>query len=321
MTWERSTFKRWSCWRIRSGRLELLLVPQIGGRIMVRWQNEDLSFVHHHLEGRVLDPGRIRGLRLDGMDTGFPLWGGDKTWLAPQQRWVGRVPFPDLDSGGYDWDGWRDGNRAVARMTSPICRDTGMQITRTLRVTDAGENWVVTHRLVNAGAQPASWAPWGVTMVRRPGVVYLPCNPSSPYRNGVKVFADEGESSAVQGVVVERLGGVAAVRCDDARKFKFGVDAGEGWMLGVMNVGGAVPAGYLKRVEPFPGRPYGHGCVAEVFNSDWHPYLEMEIHGPVVTLGPSEAYEVDEHQAVFDVPRHPTSEQEVRAYVDSRQPA
>ena len=100
MTLERGTFKSWSCKRIRCGRLELLLVQQIGGRIMVRWRHEDLSFVHQHLEGRVLEPDSIRGLRLDGMNAGFPLWGGDKTWLAPQARWIDRVPFPDLDSGG-----------------------------------------------------------------------------------------------------------------------------------------------------------------------------------------------------------------------------
>ena len=231
------------------------------------------------------------------------------------------MPFPDLDSGGYELDAWRDGNRAVACMTSPICRDTGMQITRTLCVTDGSETWVVTHRLFNTGSQPASWAPWGVTMVRRPGAVYLPRNPSSPYPDGVKEFANEGDSRVVQGLVVERLGGLAAVRCDSTRKFKFGVDAGEGWMLGVMDVGKLGPVGCLKRVEPFPDRPYGHGCVSEVFNSDRHAYFEMEIHGPLVTLGSGEAYEIDEHQAVFDMPRWPASEEEVRAYVDSRQPA
>ena len=33
---------------------------------------------------------------------GFVLWGGDKTWLAPQDRWTDGDPFLDLDSGAYD---------------------------------------------------------------------------------------------------------------------------------------------------------------------------------------------------------------------------
>lgn len=321
MPFEQGTFKHWRCWRISSGRLSLLLVPQIGGRILIRWRDRDLSYVPRQLEGHVLDPARVRGLRMDDMDPGFPLWGGDKTWLAPQARWIDRVPFPDLDSGTYDLELWPDGDQAAARMTSPVCRDTGIQITRTLRIADGAESWLVTHRLFNAGLQPATWAAWGVTMVPRPGAVYLPCSPSSPHPGGVKVFTDEGDSSALQGQVVERLGGLAVVRCDGDRKYKFGVDAGEGWMLGVADAGPAGLAGYLKRVEAFPGRAYGHGCVAEVFNSDRHPYFEMEIHGPLVTLEPGETFDIEEHQAVFDVSRWPTSEEEVRAHIATRPPA
>ena len=92
---------------------------------------------------------------------------------------------------------------------------------------------------------------------------------------GHKVFTDEGDPSAVAGLVIERLGGVAVVQCDGDRKCKLGVDAGEGWMLDIANAGPAGLAGYLKRVEAFPGRAYGHGCVAEVFNSDRHPYFGM----------------------------------------------
>lgn len=78
------------------------------------------------------------------MDPGFPLWGGDKTWVAPQARWIDRVPFPDLDSGDCELELWPDGHHAMARMTSPVCRETGMQVTRTLRIADGTENWVVT---------------------------------------------------------------------------------------------------------------------------------------------------------------------------------
>lgn len=314
---ERGSYRGWDTWQISSGPLNLVLVPQVGGRIMVQWQGRDLSFVHPDLAGRVLDPSTVRALSLEGMDPGFPLWGGDKTWIAPQGRWVDRVPFPDLDSGGYELRVDRsDGSEIVATMTSRVCRETGMQITRTLHVSAGGTAWTVRHRLLNTSSRPATWAPWDVTMLRRPGVIYLPRNPSSPFPQGVKTFADEGESAAVRASVVTFLDSLAVVRCDGARKFKFGVDASEGWMLVIIELDGLGLVGYGKRVVAYPGCEYAHGCLAEVFNSDRFPYFEMEIHGPLVTLGSGQAVELTEHQSLVAVQQRPASQHEVRRYVD-----
>ena len=48
-------------------------------------------------------------------------------------------------------------------------------------------------------------------------------------------------------------------------------------------------------------QPYAHGCVVEVFNSEDYPYLELELHGPVVTLAPDESFSLAESAAVFDL--------------------
>lgn len=314
---KRGTHKGWNAWHLQSGLLELILVPQVGGRIMgMRWRGHSLSFTQPEREGRVEDLSGIRDVPAKKREMGFPLWGGDKTWLAPQTGWTEGVPFLDLDSGPYDLSVEQEApDVAVVRMTSQVCRETGIQIMRTVTVSSETNEWNVTHRLYNAGSRETQWGVWDVNMVLRPGQVYLPKCAASRYPHGIRTFAEEGESAHVRDTVVGALGRLAVIRCDEPKAFKFGVDATEGWMLGVLEVAGLGLVAYRKQVPVFRGMTYGHGCITEVYNSDRYPYFEMEIHGPVVSLAPGEAFELDERQALFDLARWPQSEDEVRQHL------
>ncbi len=88
-------------------------------------------------------------------------------------------------------------------------------------------------------------------------------------------------------------------------------------MLAILEVTGLGLVGYRKQVEVYRDMTYGHGCIAEVYNSDRYPYFEMEIHGPVVSLRPGESFELEERQALFDLSRWPQSEDEVRQHLNS----
>jgi hypothetical protein len=312
---ERASHKGWESWHLRRGPLELVLVPQVGGRIMgMKWQGLDLAFTQPEREGIVEHVGRDGAVRARKRELGFPPWGGDKTWLAPQSRWTDELPFLDLDSGPYDLAiDQATHERVQVSMVSPVCRETGMRITRTVVLSSSDDEWRVIHRLTNASINEVGWGAWDVSMVARPGKVYLPVNPASPYPGGVKTFANEGDSSRLRDAVVSDLGTVAVVECNQPSAFKFGVDAVEGWMLGVIQVAGHGLVGYRKRVPFWPGAEYGHGCVTEVYNSDRYSYLEMEIHGPVERLRPGESFQMEERQAVFDLPDWPVSDVEVRA--------
>ena len=49
-------YKGWGCWFLKNGPVELVLVPQVGGRIMgIRWRGHDLSFTQPEIEGQVVD--------------------------------------------------------------------------------------------------------------------------------------------------------------------------------------------------------------------------------------------------------------------------
>lgn len=144
----------------------------------------------------------------------------------------------------------------------------------------------------------------------------LPSAPeTSPYPGGVKTFVEEGRSTELRGIVLTELGSLAVIDCEESGKFKFGADSVDGWMLGVIEVHGLGLVGYRKQVPAYLDQPYGHGCIAEVYNSDRYPYFEMEIHGPVFPLRPGESIELEERQVVFDLSRWPNSEDEVRQYL------
>ena len=308
-------YKGWESFHLGKGPLELVLVPQVGGRVMgMVWRGHDLSFAPAAPAGRLGNLADVSDLRARKREMGFPLWGGEKTWLAPQQRWTEGVPFLDLDSGPYQLNIEQEGpEAAIVRMTSQVCRETGVEITRVVKVEAAKDGWSITHRILNRSSNPVTWGIWGVSMILRAGKVYLPRNPSSQYDGGVKTFPEEGNSRELRESVVGELGALAVIACEQAGHFKFGADGTEGWMLGILETAGRL-IGYRKKFLLHPGFPYGHDCVAEVYNSDRYPYLEMEIHGPLVRLQPGESFELEEEQALFDVAQWPVHEDEVRRY-------
>ncbi len=289
-------YRGWDALWLERGPLALVLVPQVGGRLMgIRWHGHELAFIHPDLAGRVEDVAAVADVREAKRRLGFPLWGGDKTWLAPQDRWTDEVPFLDLDSGAYET---AIGDAGVT-MTSPVCRETGIQIERTVALGRDAGNWSVTHVLINRSDAAVTWAPWDVTMLCRPADVWLPTRRYSAYPDGVRAFDHEGESATIRDTVVRRDGDLAAITCREARKFKYGVDADRGVVLAVIDVPGLGPVGLRKEVPADPARAYGHGCVAEVFNASDHDYFEVELHGPLVDLAPGERFTLREEAAVF----------------------
>ena len=298
------TYHDWDAWRIEHGPLALTLVPQVGGRIMgMAWHGQELSFVNPACAGRVLDVAAIADVRDCKRELGFLLWGGDKTWLAPQSGWSDEVPFIDLDSGAYELNIEEDSGSV--HMVSPVCRGTGVQITRLVRVGQRPAAWQVAHRLHNRSDQQVTWAPWDVAMVLRPATVYVPTRAGSAYPDGLRTFDDEGVSAAVRDDVVCLADGYAVIGCHDPVKFKYGADGDAGWLLAVFEGGPRGLIGLRKSVPTFQPGPYAHGCVAEVFNSEDFPYLELELHGPLVTLEPGEEFTLIEEADLFDLDRLP----------------
>jgi acyl-CoA reductase-like NAD-dependent aldehyde dehydrogenase len=120
-------------------------------------------------------------------------------------------------------------------MRSPVCRELGVRLARTVTVAGDGDEVQVVHALENVSAVPVTRGLWDVHQLRGPGVAYVPRRPiGSAFRDGVKAYPAEGDSEGARPDVVRLLDDVAAIDCRRPRWFKFGVDADEGWALGVV---------------------------------------------------------------------------------------
>lgn len=304
-------FFGWNALWIEQGPLTLVLVPEIGGRTMgVVWKGHELSFANPEYRGRLPDVASIADVHQAKRRFGFVLWGGDKTWLAPQDRWTDGVPFLDLDSGAYEPS--VDRTRGMVTMTSPVCRETGVRIERTVTLGAKPGTWSVTSRLINASDRVVDWAPWDVAMMLRPATVFMPTGPDSVFPQGVRTFDNEGVSTSVRDEVVSFVDHIAVVSCRDAVKFKYGVDAALGRILAVLETGDGGLIGYRKSVPTFHPQPYGHGCVLEIFNASAYSYIEMEVHGPVVSLQPEESFTLNVGSALFDLDAVPSTPASIR---------
>ena len=312
---ERGAVHGWDGWWIRRGPLALGLTPAVGGRIMsMRWRDDELGFVHPDHAGRVVDVGAVADVTALKRDLGFVHWGGDKTWLAPQERWRDAIPFLDLDGGAYaiavEID---DGSTVRIRMTSPACREVGVRLTRTVTVSDHDEEWLVEHALENVGVDPVAWGLWDVQQLRGPGIAWVPRRTEgSAFPDGVKAYPAEGDSEAARAEVVRVVGDVARIDCRRPRWFKFGVDAEEGWALGVLETPDARLVAHRKCVDVVAGATYAHGSVVEVYNCPDHLYFELEVHGPVVTLRPGERTTLVERRRTWEIDVAPETRDAVR---------
>ena len=303
---ERSSYRGWDAWWIRSGPLALALVPAVGGRVMgLGWHGIELAFSDPALHGRTEDTRAHADPLVRKTDLGFPYWGGDKTWVAPQAAWPGALPYYDLDSGAYAAS--VEESPGTIRLVSPVCRESGLQVIRTVGLDAGAARWSVTHRLENKGTTMVDASPWGVSMLRRPARVYV-----APADGAVTAYPEEGDSVAVQGRVTRPLGdNVVEIRCDEATKFKYGARAAPATILAVFEAEGRL-IGHTKTVAADLERAYPHGQSIEVFNQSTHDYFEAEVHRPAARLEPGQAAEMIETLALFDVETWPETGADVR---------
>jgi hypothetical protein len=315
LTLRKQTYLGWPAWQIQQGPLELMLIPQVGGRVMrFAWEGENLLFTHPDFRGCIEPIDQVEDVHVAKRQMGFRLWGGEKTWLAPQDRWTDGVPFLDLDSGAYTIDIVADtAEQVCVRMTSPVCRETGVQIVRTVTVRGEQACVQVAHELVNTSSHPVTWGLWSVSQFLKPASVYLPRGHHSCHPDGVKTFIEEGQSSQVRAQMVQAIGGLAQIRCQDAVAFKFGVDATEGWLFSICDRPDHGPIGYLTTYPVFANQPYGHACSAEVYNSDHLPYFEIEVHSPLLCLAPGERAGFQELRRLFTLTTPLYTEEAIRA--------
>lgn len=260
----------WTPVVLERGTLALTLLPGLGGRLWdVALEGRSLLFQNPDLIGLPADLAQLRGLPSRSPQFGFPLWGGEKTWIAPDTDWPDGAPHPVLDTGPYSISRQ---SALSTEMTSQRCPQSRLQISRTVTI-EAPSSFCIRHKVRNLGDTPRLTGLWSVMMLDHPARIAIPT--ANPHVRPV--------FGANDGMVSPQIAGVVC-RCDVPREFKVGLPNPEGrtliysasadtWLLGLTD-------------PPAKDDLFAHGLPFEVFNSGDYPYCEAEWHAPCKTLAP-----------------------------------
>jgi len=266
------------CYELSNGDVRLVVVPQIGGRIMeysiggenVLWQNES-------------ELGK-----LTGADVGkkWRNYGGYKAWNAPQSRW--RKPNEDYfyDSKPASIEVLPDQGLRIT--TSPI-EHLGFRFIRDVHLSPSTSRVRIVEKMRNITDKPIEWSVWDVTQVRVPCWIAFPINNKSRHPDGWNVLCPIGHKMTQ----ITRIGDLGVMGYKNVTE-NWCTDAMGGWM--------AYLKGQLAYTKHWSTRmidvtyPDG-GCDAAFFTADQGiagGYAEMEVMGPIVKLKPGEETELIE---------------------------
>jgi len=181
-------------------------------------------------------------------------------------------------------------------MVSPICRETGLEITRSIELSDTA-TIALEQTITNRSESEVVRGIWDVTQVRRPFEVQVPIE-----RAGVRAYPEEGDSVALRDKVVticESDKDWTCISCFKPEKFKYGGVAKTGEIKALRQTSSGTVI-FARRFDTDPEADFAHDASVEVYNSAEYDYLEIEIHGPLARLQPGESAS---HRQVWTVER------------------
>lgn len=250
----------------------------------MRYEGRELLFVDRENAGQTFDFTDVSDLNAKKLEVGPRWWGGDKTWIAPQREWRENLPPIELDAGQYTLT--MEGQTAV--MVSPVCRETGLRVRRTVTVEEDG-TVRLSEEIRNETEVPLTRGIWNVTQVNRPCSFYVPAAPKA-FRS---YHHEDATLPEVKDIIQENQGWVE-VHCRQPQLFKCGGHPKEGKVLIRMPLRGRHDVVWLKSFNAVSNGPYAHNSSVEIYNSGTHNYAEIEIHGPLAELKPGEASRLEQ---------------------------
>lgn len=269
ITVEKITYRGWpDSYRLTAGGYKLVVVPEIGGRIM-----------EYSLDGKNImweNPQEF-GLTYP-ISEDWKNYGGYKTWVAPQDIW-GWPPDFMMDSGKANIQVLQSTKGLpVLKVIGAPSRKLGVLFVKEITMDESGQV-TIKQRMANIGAKKVNYGVWDVTQVQTPCYVVFPINPKTKFKDGLNCLTSEARNSKqfdfVDGLcIVTYMGEVTDIASDSPGP----------WMLWFKG-----DIAYVKLFGPadkdaeYPD----DGCTCEVFTSKPQlGYVEMEILGPIVDLAP-----------------------------------
>jgi hypothetical protein len=306
---EATNYKGWSAEQVSNHWLQLVIVPQNGGRLMqVIFNGHPFLFVNPKYEGKYLPPNPSQWFN----------YGGDKLWLLPEgnddeQHWVGNSDV--LDDGPYAFRKLSEGKECEIELIGPADPQTGIQIRRTIHI-DADSPRIRFHATMqNKSGHAVEWSMQSVSQYdtadrstpsrnSRNFWTFTPANPSSSYLNRYHVRFGPAENPAV----AVRQDGLFALHYVHLAA-ELWLDSTPGWLAVVDGDSryAMVERFRYEKNETYPGkasvifwtngpelRLNSEGTPSLTSGGDGSPYyLEAEINSPLVQLRPGETRDLD----------------------------
>jgi hypothetical protein len=299
-------YKGWQAQQISNRWLQLIIVPENGGRLMqVTFAGHSYLFVNPKFAGKYLPPTAGKWFN----------YGGDKLWPLPEgnndeQHWAGDSDL--LDDGPFSFRNISEGQECGIELTGPADPQTGIQFLRTIRINSESPRIQFHATMKNATGHTIEWSMQSVSQYNTGDPVspsqinhnfwtFTPVNPSSNYLNRYHVRFGPAENPAVS----VRDDGLFSVHYVHMAA-ELWLDSIEGWLA---VVDGSTQYAMVERfryesTKPYPGKASvifwtngpelklnGDGEVAISGGEEGQPpyYLEAELNSPLCRLRPGES--------------------------------
>lgn len=278
---KQTNYYGWQGYLLKSKNIELGIIP-LGGRIIsLKAYDEELLFVEKELVGKTPDLTKLdtQYLADKKRELGFMLWGGDKTWVAPESAWIASTPPLDLDSQNYALS-FDDENTIT--LTSPICRETGLQLIRKISITS--NDIIELHQtMLNRGQKPIKKAIWDVTQLLKPFEILVPASESA-----IKPDTRfEASTTCRHDFVIAQESDQTKILCEQPVIYKFGALIEKGQITAQTKRSNKIIS-MTRYFDIEPEKHYPDDHMIEVYNSPDKNYLELEVLAPLTTLAPGE---------------------------------
>jgi hypothetical protein len=302
-------FEGWHAQQIANQWIQLIIVPQNGGRLMqVYFAGHPYLFVNPKYAGQYLPPNPEHWFN----------YGGDKIWLLPEgnndeQHWPGNSDI--LDDGPFSSRIASQGQTCAIELTSPADPQTGVQFIRTISLADSPR--IQFHTVMkNVTGHTIEWSMQSVSQYdtsdpaspgrRNPNFwAFTPANPNSSYLNRYHVRFGPSENPAA----FVRDDGLFALHYAHMAT-EFWLDSPAGW-LAVIDASthyAMLERFHYDETKTYPGKasvifwtngPETHlnasgEPVLNTGNEDGSPYYqEAELNSPLCRLRPGESCAFD----------------------------
>ncbi|HEY1658375.1 MAG TPA: hypothetical protein VGG14_08515 [Candidatus Sulfotelmatobacter sp.] len=299
-------YKGWHAQQMSNQWVQLIVVPQNGGRLMqVTFNGHPFLFVNRELAGKYFPPTAGHWYN----------YGGDKLWPLPEgnddeKHWVGDSDV--LDDGPFSFRKVSEGDQCEIELTGPADRQTGIQYQRTIGIGTDSPRIRFHATMKNISGHPIEWSMQSVSQYDTSNFssstpanynhnfwAFTPANSASSYLNQYHVRFGPAENPSV------------AVRDDGLFSLHYAhmaaelwLDSIEGWLAVVDEASeyAMVERFQYQENKPYPGKasvifwtngPEMHldknGEPALSADPDASPtYLEAELNSPLCRLRPGQ---------------------------------